>query len=58
MADTLKSVYTKSNGTAERKILDGAGSNIVYTIFNTIVSSFPPSAFISCSILFNSSNNL
>ena len=44
MADTLKSVYTKSNGTAERKILDGAGSNIVYTILSITICNTDASA--------------
>jgi len=34
MVDTLKSNFTKTNDANERKILDGAGSNIIYTILS------------------------
>ena len=34
MAETLKSNFEVSNGTTEVKILDGAGSGIVYTILS------------------------
>jgi hypothetical protein len=34
MADTLKANYETSNGTTEIKILDGAGSDITYTILS------------------------
>jgi len=34
MAETLKSNFKVSNGTTEVKILDGAGSGIVYTILS------------------------
>ena len=32
MADTLRTKYATSNGTAEIKLIDGAGSNIIYTV--------------------------
>ena len=32
MADTLKTKYATTNGTAEIKLVDGAGSDIVYTV--------------------------
>ena len=37
MAETLKSNFRKSNGTTEVKILDGAGSSIVYTILSIVI---------------------
>ena len=37
MAETLKSNFRKSNGTTEVKILDGAGSDIVYTILSIVI---------------------
>ena len=37
MAETLKSNFKISAGTTEVKILDGAGSNIVYTILSIVI---------------------
>ena len=37
MAETLKSNFTASAGTTEVKILDGAGSGIVYTILSIVI---------------------
>ena len=37
MAETLKSNFKVSNGTTEVKILDGAGSGIVYPILSIVI---------------------
>ena len=34
MADTLNAKFATSNGTAEIKLIDGAGSDIVYTVLS------------------------
>ena len=34
MADTLKTKWVTCNGTGELKLIDGAGSNIVYTVIS------------------------
>ena len=53
MADTLKSNFTKSNGGSERKILDGAGSNIVYTVLSIHIMNTDASVDNSFSLLMN-----
>ena len=37
MAETLKSNFRKTNGTTEVILLDGAGSNIIYTILSVVI---------------------
>ena len=37
MADTIKSNMEHSNGTTEVKVLDGAGSNIIYTVISITI---------------------